>query len=92
MPFQVTVSGFTTRPKLSEEFHEVMFYFETNFLDIGVNGVYYSKYVTIDQNAASAYFTIEDGQSSILRILSLENKTYNQNILSLNFAIDELTS
>jgi hypothetical protein len=46
-------------PKLSEGVHKVMVYSETDFLDIGVNGTYYPKYVNIDQNAA--YFTIEDG-------------------------------
>ena len=90
MSFHVTVSGSALLPKLSEGFHKVTVYSEIDFYNIGVNGISHPKYVTVDQN--TVYFTIDDGQPPIVRSLSLENKTYNQINVPLNFTIDEPTS
>jgi hypothetical protein len=90
MSFHVTISGSALLPKLSEGFHKVTVYSEIDFHNIGVNGIYYPKYVTVDQN--TVYFTIDDGQPPILRSIALENETYNQINVPLNFTVDEQTS
>ena len=89
MSFQVSITGFVTLPELSEGSHTVKVYEESDAYNVGVNGVFYPKYVDIDNNAV--YFTINDGNPPIISDLSVENKTYNQNDLSLNFTTDEPT-
>jgi hypothetical protein len=90
MSFQVTVSGSALLPKLSEGSHSVTVYSEIDIYNFSANGVFYPKYVTVDHN--TVYFTIDYGQPPILRSLSLENETYNQINVPLNFTVDEPTS
>jgi len=85
MSFQVTVSGSAVLPELSEGFHRVTVCSEVNCYNFSVHGVFYSKYVYFDYN--TVYFTVDDGQPPILRSLSLENETYTQINVPLNFTV-----
>jgi hypothetical protein len=50
------------------------------------------SYHNIGLDNRIVYFTVNDGNPPIISNLSLENKTYNQNNLSLNFTTDQPTS
>jgi hypothetical protein len=47
-------------------------------------------FIGLDSN--TVYFIIDDGAPPIISALSLENKTYSQKDLALNFTVDEPTS
>jgi len=90
MSFRATISGFVTLPKLSEGPHSVTVYSEIDLYNVGIGGIYYPKYVVLEHNTVC--FTIDDGYPTVISNLSLENKTYSQNDLSLNFTTDQPTS
>jgi hypothetical protein len=43
-------------------------------------------------DSSTVYFTVDDGQPPVISALSLENKTYSQNALALNFTTNQPTS
>lgn len=88
--FQATITGSVTLPELPEGSHSVTVYSEYALYSFTANGVYYPKYAVWDHN--TVYFTIDHGISPVISNLSLENKTYSQNKLPLNFTTDEPTS
>ena len=77
------INGSVALPELSEGFHGIFVY-----------GIYEraggSSFNVYD--AASVHFTIDDGMAPVISNLSVENKTYNQESLPLNFTLDESTS
>jgi hypothetical protein len=42
-------------------------------------------------DSSTVYFTVDDGHPPVISALAVENKTYSQNALSLNFTTDEAT-
>jgi hypothetical protein len=90
MSFQASITGFVTLPELSEGSHIVKVYEEYDIYNFSANSVFYPKYVSLGYD--EVYFTVDDGKPPIISNLSFENKTYNQNDLSLNFTIDESAS
>jgi hypothetical protein len=87
--FQVIITGSVALPTLSEGSHSVTAYSAYTLYNITAMGTFYPKYVTWDHNPV--FFTIDFGISPVISTLSLENKTYNENILPLNFTKDETT-
>jgi hypothetical protein len=77
------INGSVALPELSEGFHNILVY-----------GIYEraggSSFNVYD--AASVYFTINDGIAPVISNLSVENRTYSQESLPLNFTLDESTS
>ena len=77
------INGSVALPELSEGFHGIFVY-----------GIYEraggSSFNVYD--AASVHFTIDDGMAPVISNLSVENKTYNQESLPLNFTLDESIS
>lgn len=97
--FVATITGSVTLPILPYGSHSVTVYEEYVIHNVGMNGVYYQKYVGLDNN--TVYFTIGDTSPStddttppIISNLSLENKTYNsaEMPLPLSFNIDKTVS
>jgi hypothetical protein len=80
-PFFVLVTGSSILPELPEGSYNI-----TVFEEVRWSGRLFGS------ENATAYFTIDDGKPPIITNLSLENKTYSQNTLSLNFTTDEPTS
>lgn len=78
--FQLTISGSATLPELSEGSHNITVYEKIEINTSAPSTLWDSNTV---------YFTIDDGNPPITTNLSLENKTYSQNELSLNFTVDE---
>jgi hypothetical protein len=76
------ITGFAALPEMSEGSHYLTVYGEYEFSG-QTNTVYDSKTV---------YFTVNDGKSPSISNLSIENKTYSQNALSVNFTTDQPTS
>lgn len=70
-------------PELSEGFHNILVYGRYEH----VGGSNFSVF-----DNASVYFAVNDGLAPIISNLSVENKTYTQESLSLNFVVDEPTS
>ena len=77
-------------PTLSEGSHSVTVYSAYTLYNITAMGTFYPKHVTWDHN--TVWFTIDYGIPPAISKLSLENKTYNENTLSLNFTTAEPTS
>ena len=77
------IGGSLALPELSEGFHSIMVYGRYE----RAGG---SSFDVFDD--ASVNFTINDGFAPIISDLSVENKTYSQENLPLNFALDESTS
>ena len=77
------ISGSVVLPELSEGFHSIMVYGRYE----RAGG---SSYNVFDD--ASVHFTVDDGFAPVISNLSVENKTYSQESLPLNFALDESTS
>ena len=75
------IGGWVTLPQLPEGTHHIIVYAKYEYN----NG--FQDFIGLDSN--TVYFTIDDGTPPIISALSLENKTYNQNDLSLNFTVDE---
>jgi hypothetical protein len=88
--FQVTITGSVGLPTLSEGSHSVTVYSAYTLYNFTAMGTFYPKYVVWDHN--TVFFTIDYGISPAITTLSLENKTYNDNNLLLNFTTDEPTS
>lgn len=79
----ITITGWVALPELPEGPHNI-----TVYAKYQLAGTYHN----IGLDSSTVYFTINDGNPPIISNLSLENKTYNQNDLSLNFTMDESTS
>jgi hypothetical protein len=77
------ITGCVALPELPEGSHEITVYGEYKH----VGGSNFNVF-----DSSTVYFTTDDGNPPVLSNLSLENKTYSQNNLSLNFATDEPTS
>jgi hypothetical protein len=73
-------------PELPEGHHELTVY--ANYERTSTN----HNYPALILDSTTVYFTVDDGTPPIISNLSLENKTYSQNDLSLNFTTDEPTS
>jgi ureidoglycolate hydrolase len=76
----LTIVGVVALPELPEGPHSLTVYATYQFGDI----------IGLDNKAV--HFTINDGTTVIISNLSLENKTYNQNNLPLNFITDKPAS
>jgi hypothetical protein len=77
------ISGWATLPELPEGSHSITVYGK-----YALSGSYHN--VGLDNR--TVYFTVNDGKPPIISNVSLENKTYNQNNLALNFTVNEPTS
>ena len=96
--FQSTITGLVTLPELPYGSHSVTVYAEYDLYNVGMNGVYYQKYIHLDNS--TVYFTIGDVTSPfagdttppIISNLSIENKTYNSAEIPLSFNIDKTVS
>ena len=77
------ITGWATLPEMPEGSHSVTVYGRYEFP---------GSYHNIGLDNRTVYFTVNDGNPPIISNLSLENKTYNQNNLMLNFTTDEPTS
>jgi len=77
------ITGWATLPEMPEGSHSITVYGKYEF-----PGSYHN--IGLDNRAV--YFTVNDGNPPIISDLSLENKTYNQDNLPLNFTVDEPTS
>ena len=81
-----SISGTAYLQNLSEGYHSLT-----------VFGVYEraqgisTKYPAIMQDTKTVYFTINDGVPPSITNMGIENRTYNQNNLPLNFTVDEPT-
>jgi len=70
-------------PELSEGFHSVSVFGRYEH----VGGTFYNVH-----DSSSVCFTINNGNAPVISNLSIENKTYSQERLDLNFTVDESTS
>ncbi|MHC3129641.1 MAG: hypothetical protein IBV52_06150 [Candidatus Bathyarchaeota archaeon] len=77
------ITGWATLPEMPEGSHNITVYGKYEFP---------SSYHNIGLDNRTVYFTVNDGNPPIISNLSLENKTYNQDNLPLNFTVDEPTS
>ena len=77
------ITGWATLPEIPEGPHCITVYGKYEF------PMYYHN---IAYDNRTVYFTIDDGNPPIISNLSIENKTYNQDNLPLNFTVDEPTS
>jgi hypothetical protein len=77
------IAGWTTLPEMSEGSHSITVYGKYEF-PISYHNIAYDN--------RAVYFTVNDGNPPTISNLSLENKTYNQDNLPLNFTVDEPTS
>jgi hypothetical protein len=77
------ITGCVALPELPEGLHEITVYGEYEH----VGGSNFNVF-----DSSTVYFTIDDGNPPVISNLSLENKTYNQNNLPLNFTTDQPTS
>jgi len=77
------ITGCVALRELPEGLHEITVYGEYEH----VGGSNFNVF-----DSSKVYFTIDDGNPPIISNLSLENKTYNQNNLPLNFTTDQPTS
>lgn len=77
------ITGWATLPEMPEGPHNITVYgkyeFPTSHNNIGLDN-------------RTVYFTVNDGNPPIISNLSLENKTYSQDNLPLDFTVDESTS
>lgn len=77
------IRGIVALPELSEGFHGIVVY---GRYERGGG----SSFNVFDY--ASVHFAIDDGNAPVILNLSVENKTYSQENLPLNFVVDEPTS
>jgi len=77
------ISAITNLPELSEGSHNITVYAKYDYSGD-------TRQVGFDEKTVS--FTVNDGKPPTVTNLSLENKTYNQNTLPLNFTTDQPTS
>jgi hypothetical protein len=78
------ISGTETLQNLSEGYHSL-----TVFGVYERAGGISTKYPLIMQDTQTVYFTINDGIAPSLTNLQIENTTYSQNSLPLNFTVNE---
>ena len=78
--FPITIAGVLALPKLPEGAHCLTVYATFQF----------ARITGFDNKAVN--FTVNDGTAPIISNIYLENKTYNQNNLLLNFTINKPTS
>jgi hypothetical protein len=76
------ITGLAALPEMSEGSHYLTVYGKYEFSE-QTKPIYDSKTV---------FFTINDGKPPTISNLSLENKTYSQNALPINFTTDQSTS
>jgi hypothetical protein len=81
--FSITMKGYSTLPSLSEGSHSITIYQKVK-ADC-TPPITHSEIYTVN-------FTVDDQKSPAIGNLSIENKTYTQDSLQLNFTIDEATS
>jgi hypothetical protein len=74
------ITGWATLPEMPEGSHSITVYGKYEFP---------GSYHNIGLDNRTVYFTVNDGNPPIISDLSLENKTYNQDNLPLNFTVDE---
>ena len=77
------ITGWATLPEMPEGSHSITVYGKYEFP---------GSYHNIGLDNRTVYFTVNDGTPPVISNLSLENKTYNQSNLPLNFTTDEPTS
>jgi hypothetical protein len=77
------ITGWATLPEMPEGSYRITVYGKYEFP---------GSYHNIGLDNRTVYFTVNDGNPPIISDLSLENKTYNQDNLPLNFTVDEPTS
>ena len=77
------ITGWATLPEMLEGSHSITVYGKYEFP---------GSYHNVGFDNRTVYFTVNDGNPPIISNLSLENKTYNQDNLPLNFTLDEPTS
>ena len=77
------IKGSIALPELSEGFHKISVYGRYEHVGGSNFGVF---------DNASVHFTVNDGLAPIISNLSVENKTYSQDKLNLNFTVDESAS
>ena len=77
------ITGWAALPEISEGSHNITVYGKYE---------YPGSYHNVGLDNRSVFFTINDGYPPIVSNLSLENKTYSQKDLPLNFTTDESTS
>jgi len=77
------VNASVALPELSEGFHSISVYGRYEH----VGGSNYNVH-----DSSRVCFTINNGKAPVISSLSLENKTYSQDNLNLNFTVDESTS
>jgi len=77
------ITGWATLPEMPEGSHSITVYGRYEFPISNHN---------IGLDNRTVYFTVNDGNPPIISVLSLENKTYNQDNLPLNLTVDESTS
>lgn len=77
------ITALADLPEVSKGSHNITVYAKYDFSGD-------SRQTGFDEK--TVHFTVNDGKPPIISNLSLENKTYNQNDLPLNFATDQPTS
>jgi len=77
------ITGWVTLPEMPEGSHSITVYGKYEFP---------GSYHNIGLDNMTVYFTVNDWPPPVISNLSLENKTYNQSNLPLNFTTDEPTS
>ena len=79
-------AGSVALPELPEGSHKLTVY--ANYERTSTN----HNYPALILDSSTVYFTVNDGHPPIISSISIQNKTYNQNSLLLNFTTDEPTS
>jgi len=77
------ISGLATLPEMTKGTHSLTVYGRYEFA---------GSYHNLGFDNRTVYFTVNDGYPPAILNLSLENKTYNQKDLPLNFTTDQSTS
>jgi len=78
------INGSVTLPELPEGSHSIIVYGRYEF------PMAYPFNIAHDNK--TVYFTVNDGNPPAISDLSIENRTYSQGNLDLNFTVDESTS
>ncbi len=77
------INGFATLPEMPEGTHYITVYGKYEFPMVYHGVAFYNRTVC---------FTINDGNPPVITQQSIENKSYSQSNLQMNFQVDELTS
>ena len=81
--FQITIRGSAPLPALSEGSHSITVYQRLDYNTTAPRTFW---------DSSTVYFTINDGNSPVIANVSVENRTYAQKTLPLNFTLDGPTS